>query len=59
MAVQQLRRGRVKSSERLEYLVGETRQEKSMCLDPGEDLLLLVGKMDHWQADYAQPNHRT
>lgn len=44
MAVQQLRKGRVNSSERLEYLVGETRQKKSMWLHLGENLLFLLGR---------------
>lgn len=30
------------------------RQEKSMWLGPGEDMLLLVGRVDHWQAMWGQ-----
>lgn len=33
--------------------MGEKRQEESMCLGPGEDLLFLVERMDHWQTGYV------
>lgn len=59
MAVQQLRKGRVNSPERLECLVRETRQKKSTWLPLGENLLFLVRKVNHWQADHVGPKHTT